>query len=89
MVVIHQPRVEVAELFDQLVLLTSSPGSWGGSVVYNGPMSGTLLHCERLGYPVPARANPADWLMDMVTPGYRHALVKSRQKEQDQSVRDF
>jgi ATP-binding cassette subfamily G (WHITE) protein 2 len=89
MVVIHQPRVEVAELFDQLVLLTSSPGSWGGSVVYNGPMKSTLLHCERVGYPVPTRANPADWLMDMVTPGYRHALVKSGQKAQDQSVRDF
>lgn len=89
LVVIHQPRVEVAELFDHLILLTANPRAYGGSVVYNGPMNGTIMHCERVGYPVPQRANPADWLMDMITPGYKHVLVKSGDKQVDESVRDF
>merc|ERR1711988_1957098 len=33
-VVIHQPKPEVVELFDQLILLTSEPGR----MVYQGPM---------------------------------------------------
>lgn len=67
-VVIHQPRVEVAELFDHLLLLTSSPGR----VVYNGPMSDSVVHFEKvLGKSMPARVNPMDWCMDLVTPGSR------------------
>ena len=33
-IVIHQPRIEVAQLFDTLVMLTAQPGR----MVYNGPM---------------------------------------------------
>lgn len=32
--VIHQPRIEVAQLFDELVLMTANPGR----AVYNGKM---------------------------------------------------
>jgi len=35
-VVIHQPRVEVAAMFDHLLMLTALPGR----VVYNGPFNG-------------------------------------------------
>mmetsp|Transcript_149401 Transcript_149401/g.260520 ORF Transcript_149401/g.260520 Transcript_149401/m.260520 type:complete len:719 (-) Transcript_149401:24-2180(-) len=89
LVVIHQPRSEVAALFDQLILLTANPGKYGGSVVYNGPMSANLEYCGQAGYPVPDRANPADWLMDMVSPGYKHILVKQNVKKLDQSVEEF
>lgn len=89
LVVIHQPRVEVTELFDNLILLTSDPDKFGASTVYNGPMSDVVDYCSRAGYPVPERANPADWIMDVVTPGYKHVLVKRGQKEVDESVRDF
>jgi len=64
-VVIHQPRVEVAMLFDQLVLLTSQPGR----IVYNGPMQDAKSHWEAVGYPVPNSANPTDHYLDLVTPG--------------------
>merc|ERR1712048_617851 len=47
LVVIHQPRVEVAKLFDHLILMTSQPGR----VVYNGPMAEVVEHMEKVGYP--------------------------------------
>jgi ATP-binding cassette subfamily G (WHITE) protein 2 len=65
MVVIHQPRVEVASLFDSLFLLTSSPGR----VVYNGPMDGALQYWKDCGHSVPEFANPTDVYLDYVTPG--------------------
>jgi hypothetical protein len=65
MVVIHQPRIEVAALFDHLILLTSCPGR----VVYNGPMSSTEQYWKECGHPVPEHANPTDFFLDLVTPG--------------------
>lgn len=70
-VVIHQPRIEVAKLFDSLVLLTAQPGR----IVYNGPMKDAVAHWEQVGYPVPPNANPADHFLDMVTPGAPKAEV--------------
>jgi ATP-binding cassette subfamily G (WHITE) protein 2 len=64
-VVIHQPRVEVAQLFDQLVLLTSRPGR----VVYDGPMKEASSYWSNVGYIVPPQANPTDFFLDVVTPG--------------------
>eukprot|EP00927_Polykrikos_kofoidii_P038726 TRINITY_DN33149_c0_g1_i1.p1 TRINITY_DN33149_c0_g1~~TRINITY_DN33149_c0_g1_i1.p1 ORF type:complete len:727 (-),score=120.39 TRINITY_DN33149_c0_g1_i1:129-2309(-) len=71
-VVIHQPRVEVARLFDHLLLLTSNPGR----VVYNGSMQGVGLHCASVGFPVPVRVNPMDHFLDAVTPGLRCSRVE-------------
>jgi len=65
LVVIHQPRVEVAELFDRLVLLTSGPGR----MVYDGPMAKALDYFAECGHPVPQYANPTDIYLDLVTPG--------------------
>jgi ABC-type multidrug transport system ATPase subunit/ABC-type multidrug transport system permease subunit len=64
-VVIHQPRVEVADLFDDLILLTSRPGR----MIYSGPMRGALAYWEECGHPVPKYANPTDIYLDMITPG--------------------
>lgn len=64
-VVIHQPRLEVARLFSQLMLLTSRPGR----IVYNGPMDGIASYLETVGFPVPAEVNATDHFLDMVTPG--------------------
>jgi len=88
-VVIHQPRVEVAELFDQLLMLTANPSAYGGSTVYNGRMADALEYCQRAGYPVPERANIVDWMMDIISPGYKHILVKQGKKKVDESVADF
>jgi len=69
-VVIHQPRTEVAELFDRLVLLTSFPGR----MVYFGGMDKAQAYWANLGHPVPANVNPTDWFMDTATPGTRQDI---------------
>mmetsp|Transcript_76869 Transcript_76869/g.168008 ORF Transcript_76869/g.168008 Transcript_76869/m.168008 type:complete len:617 (-) Transcript_76869:679-2529(-) len=88
-VVIHQPRIEVAELFDQLIMLTANPTAYGGSTVYNGPMADALDYCQQVGYPVPDRSNIVDWMMDVISPGYKHIMVKKNAKQVDESVKDF
>merc|ERR1719401_47971 len=64
-VVIHQPRVEVAALFDTLVLLTSNPGR----MAYFGPMHAVAPYLRTCGFEVPAHANPTDFFLDRATPG--------------------
>jgi ATP-binding cassette subfamily G (WHITE) protein 2 len=63
-VVIHQPKPELASLFDDLLLLTAEPGR----VIYSGPMANAQAHYHRAGFPVPAGCNPLDFFLDMVTP---------------------
>lgn len=65
LVVIHQPRREVGDLFDNLVLLTSNPGR----MAYLGPMQHAASHMELCGHPVPSHANPTDFYLDLLTPG--------------------
>jgi len=65
LVVIHQPRREVARLFDTLVLLTSNPGR----MAYCGPMSKASSYMGACGYPIPDQTNPTDLYMDLLTPG--------------------
>jgi len=67
MVVIHQPRNEVAMLFDHLILLTSHPGR----VAYCGPMAQATHYLAEQGHPVPANINVTDYFMDILTPGTR------------------
>lgn len=63
-VVIHQPRVEVANLFDRLVLLTSEPGR----MVYNGPMKSSVSYWDAAGHSIPESSNPTDVFLDSITP---------------------
>mmetsp|Transcript_21043 Transcript_21043/g.48722 ORF Transcript_21043/g.48722 Transcript_21043/m.48722 type:complete len:668 (+) Transcript_21043:123-2126(+) len=65
-VVIHQPRVEVARLFDRLLLLTAQPGR----VVFDGPMKDAMAHWEKVGRAVPKHTNPTDFFLDSITPDY-------------------
>merc|ERR1719293_592460 len=64
-VVIHQPRREVAQLFDSLVLLTSNPGR----MAHCGPMAQAAAYMAMCGYAFPAQANAVDFMMDLLTPG--------------------
>jgi len=65
LVVIHQPRHEVAQLFDTLMLLTSSPGR----MAYCGRMSDAHTYWRERGHEVPCNVNPTDFYLDLVTPG--------------------
>jgi len=66
-VVIHQPRHEVAQLFDSLVLLTSGPGR----MAYCGPMACAEGYFAERECSVPVNVNPTDHYLDLLTPGTR------------------
>ena len=65
-IVIHQPKPEVAQIFDELILMTSQPGR----VVYQGPMAEMTEYYAKAGVPVPPYVNPADFCLDMVSPTF-------------------
>ena len=60
--VIHQPRYEIFEQFDDIILLAR-----GGHLVYFGPVNELQAFFDELGYPVPMNCNPADHYMDVVS----------------------
>jgi len=64
-VVIHQPRVEVASLFDKLVLLTSNPGR----MAYFGSFDRASRYLKACGHEIPRHVNPTDFFLDRLTPG--------------------
>ncbi|KAL1616582.1 hypothetical protein SLS54_008317 [Diplodia seriata] len=57
---IHQPRSEIWDLFDNLVLLTK------GHPAYSGPAADALSYFAGLGYELPPFVNPAEHLIDIV-----------------------
>ena len=62
--VIHQPRYSIFELFDNVLLLAK-----GGRQVYMGPAASCVAYFESLGHVLPARENPADFLLDVISQG--------------------
>ena len=52
-------------MFDHLTLITSHPGR----VVYNGPFSEVGAYFTAGGSPPPVIGNPADFYLDLITPG--------------------
>lgn len=59
---IHQPRGDIFDSFDVVMLLS------GGHVMYCGPPSKAVAYFEALGFPCPLNTNVADFLLDIVTP---------------------
>ncbi|KAG0042543.1 hypothetical protein BGZ83_000345, partial [Gryganskiella cystojenkinii] len=59
--VIHQPRSDIYELFDDLLLLSQ------GTVVYFGKAQSASAYFEGLGYECPIGWNIADYLLDLVS----------------------
>jgi len=88
LVVIHQPRQEVAKLFDTAVLLTSNPGR----MAYSGPMAEAQAYYEERGFPVPMNVNPTDHYLDLLTPGTAldrsDELVEAFRKVQSPAILD-
>ncbi|KAK2008231.1 ABC transporter [Colletotrichum eremochloae] len=56
---IHQPRSEIWDLFDNLIILTK------GSPVYSGSASECLPWFDRMGFKLPPFVNPAEFLIDI------------------------
>lgn len=59
--VIHQPRYEIYENFDDVLLLAT-----GGSSVFLGPREHLQEYMENLGFYFPPNNNPADVIMDIL-----------------------
>ncbi len=56
---IHQPRADVFDLFDYILILTK-----GGEAVYSGAVSNLVIYFSSKGLPCPEDANPADFYID-------------------------
>ena len=61
-VVLHQPRYEIFEQFDNVILLSK-----GGKTAYMGPTHASINYFQSLGYIMPKNMNPADYLMDVLS----------------------
>lgn len=60
--VIHQPRYEIFEQFDDLLLIAP-----GGLTAYQGPRELSVPYFEKLRFYFESRMNPADVLMDILS----------------------
>ncbi|KAI4179629.1 MAG: hypothetical protein L6R41_007730 [Letrouitia leprolyta] len=58
--IIHQPRAEIFESLDSLMLFGK------GRVIYQGPEQDVQAYFEDLGFRFPHSANPADTIMDII-----------------------
>ena len=58
LVVLHQPRYEIFNAFDNIVLLAE-----GGKMVYMGDTQNAMPYFEQFGYAKPDLVNPADFMM--------------------------
>jgi ABC-type multidrug transport system ATPase subunit len=66
--VIHQPRYEIFEMFDDVLILGK-----GGQTVFQGAVDECVPYFQSLGYEAPAHGNPADFVMDAVSGDVRPA----------------
>ncbi|KUJ19737.1 ABC transporter-like protein [Mollisia scopiformis] len=68
--IIHQPRQEIFESLDSLVLLGQ------GRMIYCGPETGIQPHFQGLGFDFPDHTNPADVMGDIIAGEGRHYKPK-------------
>ncbi|TPX35823.1 hypothetical protein SeMB42_g07140 [Synchytrium endobioticum] len=59
---IHQPRKEILEKFDRIILLSK------GQLTFTGNVEDAITYFDTVGYPVPALTNPGDHFLDVSTP---------------------
>ncbi|KAI1204985.1 uncharacterized protein F4807DRAFT_296809 [Annulohypoxylon truncatum] len=60
-VIIHQPRMEIFEMLDDLILLAN------GQIIYEGPETGVRDFFENVGFQFPTHSNFGDVVTDIVT----------------------
>jgi len=61
---IHQPRGSIYNMFDDLCLISE------GQTLFCGPVDEVLGHFSAMGLPLPSRANPPEFLADMISIDY-------------------
>ncbi|KAI1341281.1 hypothetical protein F5Y15DRAFT_29634 [Xylariaceae sp. FL0016] len=60
-VIIHQPRMEIFEMLDDLILLGN------GQIIYEGPENNVQPFFEAIGYHFPEHSNYGDVVTDIIT----------------------
>ncbi|KAI0426267.1 hypothetical protein F5Y09DRAFT_70960 [Xylaria sp. FL1042] len=60
-VIIHQPRMEIFEMLDELILLAS------GQIIYEGGENGVQQFFENVGFRFPEHSNTGDVITDIIT----------------------
>ena len=60
-VIIHQPRAEIFEMIDDLILLGN------GQMIYDGPEEDVKAYFEQFGFRIPHFANKGDIVTDIIT----------------------
>ncbi|DBA01819.1 TPA: hypothetical protein N0F65_002935 [Lagenidium giganteum] len=70
-----QPPPEVVELFDDILVMTE------GRLVYHGPRSEMLPYFHGLGFACPARIDPAEFVVDVISGRGAPYLIKKSHDE--------
>jgi ABC-type multidrug transport system ATPase subunit len=70
-VTLHQPRSQMWDLFDNIILLS------GGSLVYGGPRDACLPYFATMGHPLPPFVNPAEHIIDVAAIDTRFLDIKA------------
>eukprot|EP00922_Rhytidocystis_sp_ex-Travisia-forbesii_P036219 GHVS01053731.1.p1 GENE.GHVS01053731.1~~GHVS01053731.1.p1 ORF type:complete len:663 (+),score=85.60 GHVS01053731.1:1-1989(+) len=73
---VHQPRSQVFAMFDKLLLLSQ------GSVVYHGEANLIVDYFSRNGFPCPLQFNPADYILDLLSPKAFAAINQAKVVEE-------
>ncbi|PRP88105.1 putative ATP-binding cassette transporter [Planoprotostelium fungivorum] len=70
--VIHQPRYDIFDQFDDILLLKK-----GGTTIYNGPKSMVLEYFKNQGHSPERFQNPCDFFLDLISGPERDSLTPS------------
>jgi ABC-type multidrug transport system ATPase subunit len=79
---IHQPRSEIWDLFDNLIVLSK------GSPVYSGPADKSLLWFESLGFELPPFVNPAEFVIDLSAIDNRSTQLEENSTSRVQKLKE-
>jgi ATP-binding cassette subfamily G (WHITE) protein 8 (sterolin 2) len=80
---IHQPRSDIYDLFDRLMVLSE------GHCVYYGEAKQLPRYLATAGYPCLETANPCDHVLNLVTIDRRSTEAEQQSRERFQILKDL
>ncbi|XP_040286120.1 ATP-binding cassette sub-family G member 8 [Bufo bufo] len=80
---IHQPRSDIFQIFDLVLLLSS------GSTIYSGTAKDMVQYFSLIGYPCPRYSNPADFYVDLTSVNYRTKEEETETLERTRSLAEI
>ena len=72
---IHQPRTDILNLFDKVLLLSA------GNTIWYGSTEDALRHFKSLGFQIPPNTNPSDYFSDISTLDRRSEELEKESSE--------